>query len=39
MTHTRPRLLVLTNKLPYPCDSGDKIRLFNILKYLAATWQ
>jgi sugar transferase (PEP-CTERM/EpsH1 system associated) len=30
------RLLVLTHRLPYPPNKGDKIRSFNILKRLAA---
>jgi len=29
-------ILFLTHRIPYPPDRGDKIRGFNILKYLSA---
>jgi sugar transferase (PEP-CTERM/EpsH1 system associated) len=31
------RILLLTHRLPWPPDKGDKIRSFNILRHLAAT--
>jgi sugar transferase (PEP-CTERM/EpsH1 system associated) len=30
------RILLLTHRLPYPPNKGDKIRTFNVLDYLAA---
>ena len=31
------RILLLTHRLPYPPNKGDKIRTFNVLKHLAAS--
>ncbi len=39
MTHTggaRPKVLFLSQILPYPLDSGPRIRTFLVIKYLAA---
>lgn len=36
MTHTtRPDLLYLVHRFPYPPDKGDRIRSFNVLRYLS----
>ena len=35
MTTTRPRLLFLSQCLPFPADEGVKIRTFNVLRLLA----
>jgi polysaccharide biosynthesis protein PslH len=35
MPHTRPEILVLAHRVPYPPDKGDRIRTFNILKFLS----
>ena len=32
----RPRVLYLTHRVPWPPDRGDRIRTWNVLKYLAA---
>jgi polysaccharide biosynthesis protein PslH len=32
----RPRLLYVTHRVPYPPDKGDRIRCYNIVRYLAA---
>ncbi len=32
---SRPRVLYLTHRVPYPPDKGDRIRNFHLLKYLA----
>src|ERR1700733_14727458 len=32
---TRPNLLLLTQRIPYPPNKGEKIRHFQILKHLA----
>lgn len=32
---SKPRLLMLTHRLPYPPDRGDRIRSFNLIKQLA----
>jgi sugar transferase (PEP-CTERM/EpsH1 system associated) len=34
---TRPPLLYLTHRIPYPPNKGDKVRSFNILRQLART--
>ncbi|MGL6097237.1 MAG: TIGR03087 family PEP-CTERM/XrtA system glycosyltransferase, partial [Fimbriiglobus sp.] len=31
----RPRVLVLTHRVPHPPDKGDRIRTFHLIKYLA----
>ena len=31
----RPNILYLTHRVPYPLDKGDRIRSFNILKYIS----
>jgi len=31
----RPNLLLVTHRVPYPPDKGDRIRTFHLLKYLA----
>lgn len=31
----RPRVLFLTHRVPYPPDKGDRIRSYNLLRYLA----
>lgn len=36
MKPTRPTLLYLVHRVPYPPDKGDRIRAFNVLSYLAA---
>ena len=37
MTDTRrPRVLVLTHRVPFPPDKGDRIRTYHILKWLSA---
>lgn len=33
---SRPRLLMLTHRTPFPPDRGDRIRSYHILKHLAA---
>ena len=38
MTDPRPRLLFLSQTLPFPPDGGVKIRTFNILRLLARTF-
>lgn len=32
---TRPRVLMLTHRVPYPPDKGDRIRTYNIINQLA----
>jgi polysaccharide biosynthesis protein PslH len=32
---TRPRILYVTHRVPYPPDKGDRIRCYNILRFLA----
>ena len=32
----KPRVLYITHRVPWPPDRGDRIRTWNILKYLAA---
>ncbi|EAQ98909.1 TIGR03087 family PEP-CTERM/XrtA system glycosyltransferase [Congregibacter litoralis] len=32
---SKPRLLFLTHRIPYPPNKGDKIRSFHLLKYLS----
>ena len=34
----RPRLLMLTHRIPYPPDRGDRIRAFHMLKFLATRY-
>jgi len=34
-THRRPQILMLTHRIPYPPDRGDRIRAWNILKHLS----
>ncbi|WP_145354523.1 TIGR03087 family PEP-CTERM/XrtA system glycosyltransferase [Roseimaritima multifibrata] len=34
---TKPSLLMLTHRVPYPPDRGDRIRAWNILQHLAKT--
>lgn len=34
-TGKRPRVLMLTHRLPYPPDRGDRIRAYNVMRYLA----
>ena len=31
----KPRVLYVTHRVPYPPDRGDRIRTWNILKYLS----
>ncbi len=33
--HDRPRVLMLTHRVPYPLDRGDRIRAFHMLRTLA----
>lgn len=33
---TRPRVLYVTHRVPFPPDRGDRIRTWNVLKFLAA---
>jgi polysaccharide biosynthesis protein PslH len=35
MASSRPRILVLAHRVPYPPNRGDRIRTFNILQFLA----
>ena len=35
----KPRVLYITHRVPWPPDRGDRIRTWNILKYLAARAQ
>ena len=35
LTESRPNLLYLVHRFPYPQDKGDRIRSFNVLKHLA----
>ncbi|WP_439136250.1 TIGR03087 family PEP-CTERM/XrtA system glycosyltransferase [Pseudomaricurvus sp.] len=35
MTTTKPALLYLCHRIPYPPDKGDKIRSYHLLRYLA----
>lgn len=37
MQDSRPPLLYLTHRIPYPPNKGDKVRSFNILRQLART--
>ena len=37
MQDSRPPLLYLTHRIPYPPNKGDKLRSFNILRQLART--
>lgn len=37
MEDSRPPLLYLTHRIPYPPNKGDKVRSFNILRQLART--
>lgn len=34
-TARKPRLLMLTHRFPFPLDRGDRIRAYNILRFLA----
>src|SRR5579862_2627830 len=34
-SHDRPRLLYLVHRLPFPPDKGDRIRAFQVLRYLS----
>ncbi|MCG5501056.1 TIGR03087 family PEP-CTERM/XrtA system glycosyltransferase [Ectothiorhodospira lacustris] len=36
---TRPALLYLVHRIPYPPNKGDKIRSFNLLKHLAGRYR
>lgn len=36
---TRPRALLLTHRIPFPPDKGDKIRSWRLLGYLAARYE
>lgn len=36
---TRPPLLYLVHRMPYPPNKGDKVRSFHILKHLAQHWR
>jgi sugar transferase (PEP-CTERM/EpsH1 system associated) len=36
MKTSRPKILFLAHRVPYPPNRGDRIRSFNLLKYLAA---
>ncbi len=36
---TRPALLFLAHRIPYPPNKGDKIRSFNLLKHLASGYR
>ncbi|MCG5497564.1 TIGR03087 family PEP-CTERM/XrtA system glycosyltransferase [Ectothiorhodospira variabilis] len=36
---TKPHLLFLAHRIPYPPNKGDKIRSFNLLKHLAAHYR
>lgn len=38
-TTTKMRILFLTSRFPYPSIGGDKLRAFNIIKYLAKQHQ
>jgi sugar transferase (PEP-CTERM/EpsH1 system associated) len=33
---SRPRVLVIAHRTPFPPDKGDRIRTFNVIRYLAA---
>ncbi len=35
----KPKLLFLSHRIPFPPDKGDKIRSFNILKYLSLSFE
>jgi sugar transferase (PEP-CTERM/EpsH1 system associated) len=35
-TASRPRILYVTHRVPFPPDKGDRIRCFHILRFLAA---
>jgi polysaccharide biosynthesis protein PslH len=35
MASSRPKILVLAHRVPYPPNRGDRIRTFNILQFLA----
>lgn len=37
--HNKEKLLYLVHRIPYPPNKGDKIRSYNILKYLSARYQ
>lgn len=36
---SRPRLLLLTHRLPYPPDRGDRIRSYHLLRHLSQHFQ
>lgn len=36
---TKPKLLLLVHRIPYPPNKGDKIRSFNLLRHLALEYQ
>lgn len=36
---SRPKLLYLVHRIPYPPNKGDKIRSFNLLRHLAETFE
>lgn len=36
---TRPRLLFLAHRIPYPPDKGEKIRAWHMLEHLARDWE
>ena len=36
---TKPRALLLTHRIPYPPDKGDKIRSLRLLRYLAERYE
>src|SRR5712692_24294 len=35
----KKRILILTTRFPYPLMGGDKIRIFNLCRYLAAHFE
>jgi sugar transferase (PEP-CTERM/EpsH1 system associated) len=35
----RPRLLLLSHRIPYPPDKGEKIRAWHMLDHLAGQWE
>ncbi|WP_166840613.1 TIGR03087 family PEP-CTERM/XrtA system glycosyltransferase [Rheinheimera pleomorphica] len=39
MTQTKPDLLLLVHRIPYPPNKGDKIRSFNLLKALSTQYK
>lgn len=36
---TKPKLLLLVHRIPYPPNKGDKIRSYNLLRHLAIEYQ